>query len=113
MTEFKLDPEPLQPYPFVLLPLRLSRDAGAQGHRLSELEGAMGCQGRVTRAVSPSIEVNRSGSFQHRCVPLTRISKVLAKWLGRRLLTSSMRQRQNFPPPRVRVHRWQLLASSS
>lgn len=46
MTEFKLDPEPLQPYPFVLLPLRLSRVAGAQGHRLSELEGALGYQGR-------------------------------------------------------------------
>lgn len=77
MTEFKFDPEPLQPYPFVLLPLRLNRDAGAQGHRLSRLEGALGCQGQVTSSVSPSMEVNGSGSFLHRHVPLIRISKVL------------------------------------
>lgn len=54
MTELKLDPEPLWPYPFVLLPPRLSRDAGAQGHRLSELEGAWGCQEQMTSSVSPS-----------------------------------------------------------
>lgn len=69
---FELDPEPVDCYPFILLPPSeaLRQRVGAQGHGISKLERAFGKPGWVSSCLSFSKPGDKTGVWAMSEAPL-------------------------------------------